>query len=145
MKRRFRGKVLLVILALLTVLGAVTALAAANTVPITRIQSYLGPTIVPEDLKPAECSSIYVDEITAGSGTIYGTKSNNLILGSSLADTIYASNAGSKWLTNCIAGGAGDDIIYGSKKDEVILGGVGYDICYGGGGNDTFYSCEVIN
>jgi Ca2+-binding RTX toxin-like protein len=168
MKRRSLSKIFLPLIFLLILLSTNSALAGANIVPITRVDEY-GDSIVPNDLKPAECSSITVDEITAGSGTINGTNSNNLILGSNLSDIINASNAGSKWLTNCILGGSGDDTINGSKKAEIILGGpgndilrgrrgddilyggpgddiirggMGYDICYGGGGNDTFIDCE---
>lgn len=153
MKRISSPKILVFSLLLLGMVSAGTALASANIVPATFIGAYTGPTITPNDLKPDECASINVDEITAGSGTIYGTNSNNLILGSSANDTINASNSGSRWQTNCILGGAGNDIITGSKKDEIILGGPGDDIidggggddiCYGGGGNDTFTNCETI-
>ena len=150
-KKLLRPKVFLALLVLLIVFSAYFAFAGGNTIPATNADDYTGPTPAPDDLKPTECNSITVDEITAGSGVINGTRSNNLILGSSVADTITASNAGSKWLTNCIVGGAGDDIINGSKKDEIILGGDGddtinggngYDICYGGAGTDTFTNCE---
>jgi hypothetical protein len=154
MKRKFQRKLIMLILLLLIILGAGSALAAANIVPPTSIGEYFGPAITPNDLKPPECSAIHVDQITAGSGIINGTASNNLILGSAGPDTITASNQGSRWLTNCIVGGAGNDRIYGSKKDEIILGGPGddyidggggYDICYGGGGNDTFVNCAEIH
>jgi hypothetical protein len=154
MKRKFQRKLIMLILLLLIILGAGSALAAANIVPPTSIGEYFGPAITPNDLKPPECSAINVDQITAGSGIINGTASNNLILGSAGPDTITASNQGSRWLTNCIVGGAGNDHIYGSKKDEIILGGPGddyidggggYDICYGGGGNDTFVNCAEIH
>jgi len=151
--KRLKQRHLFIFLILLVILiSAGTALASANIVPETSIDEYNGPATTAEDLKPPECDPIFVDEITAGSGTINGTKSNNLILGSSTDDTINASNAGSKWLTNCILGGAGNDVINGSKKDEIILGGPGddiidgrkgYDICYGGG-NDSFSNCEEI-
>ena len=151
MKRFSFPQILLLSLLFLGTISAGTALASANFVPATHIGAYTGPTIGANDLKPVECASINVDEITAGSGVINGTKTNNLILGSSFADTITSSNQGSKWLVVCIMGGAGNDTINGSKKDEIILGGPGddiidggggYDICYGGGGSDTFYNCE---
>jgi Ca2+-binding RTX toxin-like protein len=151
MKRLSFPKILLLSLLFLGMISAGTALAGANFVPATHIGAYTGPTIGANDLKPDECASINLDEITAGSGTINGTRSNNLILGSNIADTINSNNQGSKWLTVCIMAGAGNDTINGSKKAEIILGGTGddiidggggYDICYGGGGNDTFYNCE---
>lgn len=154
MKRISLLKILLLSLLLLGMINAGTALASTNIVPPTHVGAYTGPTIVANDLKPDECASINVDEITAGSGVINGINGDNLILGSSGTDIITAANSGSRWQTNCIMGGAGNDTINGSKKDEIILGGPGddiidggggNDICYGGGGSDTFYNCEEIH
>lgn len=151
MKHKKLPKILIIVFFLLILVSLGSALAGSNSIPVTHIEDHTGPTPHPNDIKPVECNPIYVDEITSGSGVINGTRSNNLILGSSSDDTINASNAGNKWLTNCILGGAGNDEINGSKKDEIILGGPGndvidggkgYDICYGNGGNDTFINCE---
>ncbi len=104
-------------------------------------------------LNQPECTSIVLDGIVTGSGTINGpNNSSSLILGSSSNDEITASNSGKPGsYFNCILGGAGNDTINGRKQNEIILGGPGddiidggegYDICYGGGGSDTFYNCE---
>jgi len=122
-----------------------SALAAANTVPVTKLSDTRRP-ITPNDLKPTECNGITVTTKIIGSGTFSGTNANDLILGSAGADTIDGG-AGS----DCILGGGGNDTLNGQGGADVILGGDGddaingggADTCYGGPGTDTFASCET--
>jgi Ca2+-binding RTX toxin-like protein len=99
--------------------SAMTAIAAANTVPSTRITNQK-KSISANNLKPAACTSINLTNIVTGSGAISGTSGNDLILGS-----------------------PGSDVIDGSGGDDCIVGGGGVDSCTGGLGNDIFVSCEV--
>jgi len=99
-------------------LSAVTAIAATNTVPSTRLTAY-GNSIGINDIKPSACASIFLTIRVSGSGLINGTEGNDLILGSSGADTID-----------------------GLGGDDCILGGGGTDSCIGGIGTDMFVSCE---
>ena len=112
----------------LLVVTAVTALAATNTVPSTRVMNESISFNI-NHLKPAACAGITVSTVVTGSGIINGTAGNDLILGSSNLDTI-SDLAGD----NCILGGDGDD---------VITGGPGRDVCIGGSWNDTFLACET--
>lgn len=115
-------------LLILILIGAVTAIAATNTVPSTRIASQVDSVKV-NDLKPAVCASTQLTNLVIGSGTLSGTPGNDLILGSSGADMIDGLGG-----NDCIVGGGGDD---------QINGGDGNDACLMGTGNDIFTSCEV--
>jgi Ca2+-binding RTX toxin-like protein len=126
-----------------------SALATANTVPTSKA-SNTSITITPNSLKPIECASLNLTAKLAGSGTINGTNSPTLIVGSSVADTITGGSG-----ADCILGGAGDDNLKGGGGNDVILGGPGNDtvdgqtgsgdVCYGGGqAGDTFKNCETI-
>ena len=99
-------------------LSVVTAIAATNTVPSTRLTAY-GNSIGINDIKPSACATIFLTNRLSGSGLLTGTEGNDLILGSSGADTID-----------------------GLGGDDCILGGGGIDSCIGGIGTDMFVSCE---
>lgn len=105
----------------LILIGAMTAVAVANTVPSTRMSSQ-ERLIHINDLKPAACSAINLTSVVTGSGAITGTEGNDLILASSGADNID-----------------------GLGGDDCIVGGGDTDICTGGLGTDTFVSCEIQN
>ena len=111
----------------LILLGVVTAVAATNTVPSTRLD-LKSASIGINHLKPAACSGIIFTNLITGAGTITGTAGNDLILGSAGADTIDGAGG-----NDCILGGGGDD---------QITGGDGNDICLGGPGTDIFIDCE---
>jgi len=113
----------------LIVASVITAVAAANTVPPSRLTDQSTP-IAANDLKPSACTAINLTAIVTGSGTIKGTNANELILGGPNADTIDGK-AG----TDCILGGGGDDN---------ITGGGGADVCIGGPGTDNFKNCETV-
>jgi len=109
--------------------SVITAVAAANTVPPSRLTDQSRP-ITANDLKPPECAALNLREIVVGSGDIKGTGKNELILGSSGPDTIRSLPG-----DDCILGGGGDDHLSGDKDT---------DVCIGGPGNDTFDdSCET--
>lgn len=111
----------------LILFSVVTAIAATNTVPSTRLDHHSAP-IGLNDLSPSNCAGIFVTNLVTGSGTITGTGGNDLILASSAADTID--------------GLGGDDCIVGGGGDDFITGNDGADICIGGPDNDTFATCE---
>jgi Ca2+-binding RTX toxin-like protein len=111
----------LIALGILTLLlfSAVTAIAAANTVPATLLDHR---TLFANlnDLKPSACGGIFVTNLITGTGTIIGTAANDLVLASSTVDSID-----------------------GLDGDDCIVGGGENDICLGGLGSDIFISCEV--
>jgi hypothetical protein len=138
MMRKFRRLAVLGLLAMILI-SMLTALAAANTVPESRLTDQRF-SIGINALKPPQCAGINVTNVITGSGTFGGTTQNDLIIGSAGADTILG-NAG-LWDTSddCILGGGGNDVIWG---DGWLLGGTGNDVCIGGPGNDTFHNCET--
>lgn len=133
----------------LIILSMMSAMAAANTVPASRLGTATFP-VTPNDLKPPECAALNLTSIVIGSGTFSGTGGNNLILGSSGNDTITAGSG-----TDCVLGGAGNDTLRGNGGNDVIIGspagtgtlrgdGGGADVCYARGGSYTFHSsCET--
>lgn len=106
---------------------SVTAVAAANTIPSTRL-AYVTFSIGINDLKPSACAGLSLTNLVTGAGILTGTEGNDLLLASSGADTIDGLGG-----NDCILGGGGDDL---------ITGGDGNDICIGGPGVDTFVTCE---
>lgn len=112
----------------LILVSAITAFAAS----IQIAPSKMGVESIPvsaEDLKPSECSTLYLTNIVTGSVIITGTSGNDLILGSSGIDLID--------------GGGGDDCIEGGDGDDIIEGNSETDVCLGGAGNDSFSNCET--
>ena len=107
---------------------AVTAIAATNTVPFTRLTNQ-SQNININDFKPYLCGGTHLTNLVSGSGTLTGTAGNDLILGSSGADVINGLGG-----NDCIMGGGGDD---------QITGGDGNDVCLSGDGYDVFTSCDV--
>jgi Ca2+-binding RTX toxin-like protein len=103
----------------LILVTSVTAIAAANTVPFTRLTNQ-SEYISINDFKPYACGGTYLTNLVSGAGTLTGTAGNDLILGSS-----------------------GADVIDGLGGDDCIVGGGGMDLCTGGTENDIFITCEV--
>lgn len=132
-------------LAIFLIISTVSALAAANSVPV----SYAMDTTIPIDqsqLLPPQCTGMTFDRIIVGSGDINGGSGNDLIYGS-LGDDNIRGGMGD----DCIIGAGGNDTLRGQNGDDVLVGGTGYDIIEGGPGYDTcFYGddvkeCEVVN
>lgn len=131
------------------VIAVLSAVAAANTVPVTRVdRDSLGTSA--NALKPSECSGINLTNIVDVGAGETGTSANDLILGTDKADAEIRGGAGD----DCILGGKGNERqkigkiwgpgIFGEDGDDVIIGGPGNkDHCDGGAGNDTYYSCET--
>jgi len=148
MRRSRTVRMAAVLLASLAVLSAVNALAAANSVPATRVGQSNHPVTL-QQLAPPECASIAggLTSLIAGSGTIDGNNGNSLILGSAGDDLIRARQG-----NDCVVGGGGNDdlrgnqgtdVLVGGSGDDALNGGQGSDICYGGSGTDTATTCEI--
>jgi Ca2+-binding RTX toxin-like protein len=132
-------------LAIVLIFSTYSALAAANTVPV----SYAMDTTIPIDQSqfiPSQCAGMVFDNIIVGSGDINGGPNNDLIYGGPGNDNIRGGMG-----DDCIIGGGGDDTLRGQNGDDMLIGGSGYDIIEGGPGYDTCYygddvkECEVIN
>ncbi len=127
--RRLAG----VILLLLGAVSLLNAMAAANSVPATRLEADSIP-ITANDLKPARCNGISLSTVVTGSGSFDGTGGNDLILGSAGADAIRG-RAGN----DCILSGDGNDDVQGNQGTDILLGGDGDDTLDGGQNNDELY------
>lgn len=132
----------------LVALSAITALAAANSVPATNV-GQSDHAITAQQLAPPECASIAagLTRVVAGSGSFDGGGASELILGSAGADTIRGRQG-----DDCIVSGAGNDDLQGNQGNDVLVGGAdddaldgsqATDICYGGSGTDTAQNCET--
>ena len=107
-----------VIAAVVVGYAASSAYTASNTVPTTHVGQY-SHSIGPNDLKPPGCASLTLGHLILG-GTIGGSGSeDDLILGTSGADTISIS--GTTGPGSCIVGGLGSDKVTAVKN--------GNDIC----------------
>jgi Ca2+-binding RTX toxin-like protein len=151
MRRSWTVRMMATMLASLVVLGAVTALAAANTVPSTRLGQSNHPVLL-QQLVPSECSGISggLSNLVVGSGNFNGTSAGDLILGSAGPDSI-----GGRQGSDCIVGGNGNDTLDGNQQNDVLVGGAGdddldgglgnNDWCYGDSGTeDTERRCETV-
>ncbi|MBL8102585.1 MAG: hypothetical protein JNM02_08660 [Anaerolineales bacterium] len=129
MRTRFRFSLRLIIFGLvaLIVITSMTAVAATNTIPSTRIDSQNLMYNI-NHLKPAACAGISVTNLVSGSGMLTGSEGNDLIIGGSGVDEINGLGG-----NDCILGGGGDDL---------FTGGDGNDVCVGGAGTDLFAGCE---
>lgn len=120
----------LVMIALIVV-SVVNALAATNTVPVSRLVGW-STAIVANAIKPTACANINLSDIVicSGASNCNGTGFNDLILGSANSETIKGKGG-----SDCILGGGGND---------TIIGNGGSDVCMGGPGNDTFTNCSTV-
>ena len=161
-------RALVVLAFFLVITGSVYALAAANTVPPTRlgnmqVRNYVGNDAQKaRDFAPPECASIR----SSLSRIVYigipptPTNDSELVLGTAGNNTINARGG-----NDCVLGGGGDDSLCGgqirvirgdifctegiSNSNDVIIGGPGNDSVAGGPGWDVCYgewdfdsSCE---
>lgn len=125
---KYSKRLLVLGLLILIFIVSATALAAANTVPVTAMEDYRA-TITIYSIHP-QCS-----------GIVFNSK-NLLIIGTAGNDTLYGGNG-----DNCILGLGGNDIIYAGHGNgtNIIDGGPGYNICYRGNGPVTFINCQEIH
>jgi len=82
---------------------------------------------------PAACAALNLTNVVVitGNGAIFGTSSNDLIVGSVGKDTIHA--------------GAGNDCLVGGGGADQFFGDAGFDVCIGSGDSkEQFHDCEVI-
>jgi len=125
-----RVRIFLLCLVIIVLVSVISAFAAGISLPASNIgeQSVF---VTANDIKPSACDSISLMNVISGSGTLTGTASNDLIIGSQEVDIID--------------GAGGDDCILGRNGDDIIEGGEGFDICIGGPGIDLFTACESEN
>jgi len=149
--RKLRNFVLFVLLTLIMI-SIATALAAANSVPVTRLSDQ-SRGLSASDLAPPECNSIRAGlaaVIVCSGGNCSGSKGNELILGTAGNDVIDGKNG-----DDCIVGGAGDDMLHGGNDNDVLVGGSGNDTLDGGqrpkdtdmcidSPGSTFVDCEIV-
>lgn len=132
MINRINHKTVLWILFILIFISTLTASAAANTVPTTRL-AQMTTVMSANAIKPAACSGLNLSAILIcppAGGACNGTAASELILGSSAIDDIRADKG-----DDCILGGGGADAIRGEQNT---------DVCIGGPGTDSFHpTCET--
>jgi Ca2+-binding RTX toxin-like protein len=129
MIRRQIPRLMLVMLLALVLTGAVSAFAAANTVPATRLGQQVDP-VNANALKPPQCAAANLTRVVVClGGNCDGTAANELLLGTENGERIRGRGG-----RDCIVGGGGDDILVGNGSQ---------DVCIGGPGNDTFLTCET--
>ncbi len=156
MDRRKIGLLTLAAFIFLVQVSLVTALAANNFIPVTRLADRLSAILISE-LAPPECAGIrntLETIVQCGGGYCSGAgngKDNELILGTAGNDVIDGGNG-----NDCIVGGGGNDTLNGDNGDDVLVGGPGSDTLDGGqrnkdtdtciddAGTTTFLECEVI-
>lgn len=133
----------------LVLMGIVSAFAAANSVPITRLTDQAFAVTI-SALRPPECAHLSLTHIVViGAGQSPTGNRNELILGTP-GDDIIDGGPGD----DCILGGGGNDTLDGGVGNDVVLGGpgndsldggqgTGTDYCYGGGqAGDSFNRCD---
>jgi Ca2+-binding RTX toxin-like protein len=130
MIKNFNHRTALWVLAVLILISTLTAIAAGNTIPTTRLSSNTA-AMNANAIKPAACSALNLTAIVicTGAAACNGTNAKELIIGTDSAETINGRGG-----TDCILGGGGDDSLVGSG---------GADVCIGGPGTDTFTTCET--
>jgi Ca2+-binding RTX toxin-like protein len=124
---RFTLRFLTFSLIALVLITTLTAVAATNTVPPTRVENQVISFQI-NHLRPSACAGLSLTTLVTGSGTLTGTAGNDLILGGTGIDIINGAGG-----NDCILGGGGAD---------VITGDAGSDVCLGGAGIDNFITCE---
>jgi Ca2+-binding RTX toxin-like protein len=134
-------RALVVLAFFLAITGSVYALAAANTVPPTRladvqVRNYVGnDALKAQDFAPPECAPIR-SSLTSivYIGITSPTNASELVLGTAGNDTINARGG-----NDCVLGGGGDDTLNGQVGNDVLIGGPGNDSFNGGPGTDICY------
>ena len=130
MIKRINHRTALWVLFILIFISTLTAIAAGNTIPTTRLDVNTA-AMNANAIKPAACSGLNLTAIVIcpSGGICNGTTARELILGTSVAETIRGRGG-----TDCIVGGGGNDSLVGNGAS---------DICIGGPDTDTFLTCET--
>ncbi len=127
-KKNIPGLIVITLITLILI-SSVSALAATNTVPGTRIGQQIR-SITANELKPSACAAINLAAIViCTGGNCNGSGANELLLGTASAERVRGRGG-----TDCIIGGGGDDDLVGNGAS---------DVCIGGPGADTFATCET--
>ena len=137
MSTRLLSRLTVLALVVLVLASVLTAVAAANFVPVTRADDQNLGARTANQLKPPQCTMALTNIVRCtGTGICQGTGGNDLILGTAGSDTGPNGR---------IVGGNGDDCILGGAGDDDLRGqGGNNDVCIGGPGNDTFNNtCET--
>ena len=107
----------------------VSALAATNSVPMSRAERDVSAVTVDQKKPKPACNGITVTVLVTGGGD--GGNGDDLVIGTAAVDTNLRGKNGD----DCILGGGGNDMLRGDG---------GTDVCIGGPGTDTFdASCET--
>ena len=104
-------------LLVLSIVGIISALAAANTVPASgKLDTTI--TLTVKHLQPQDCNSLSLTTyvLTPG-GNFTNNGASALVLGVSGNDTLR--------------GGGGNDCLVGGAGGDTLRGGTGNDICFG--------------
>jgi Ca2+-binding RTX toxin-like protein len=105
-----------------------SAMTAGVLVPETKLDVIIRPAST-NDLKPSECVGIDLQRLVVGSGSVQGSRDNDLLLASPTSDRVL--------------GQGGDDCLVAGGGDDVLTGGAGNDVCQGGPGTDVHSGCEA--
>jgi Ca2+-binding RTX toxin-like protein len=110
------------------IVGIISALAAANTVPTSgKLDTTI--TLTVKHLQPQDCNGLSLTTyVLAPGGSFTNNGSSALVLGIPGNDSIRAGGG-----NDCVVGGAGGDS---------LRGGTGNDICFGDT-STTFNSCAA--
>lgn len=114
-----------------TLLVALTASAASNTVPPTLLGTSQVPLSIAQ-LAPPQCAGMALTSVVYGGS---GGGGNDLVLGTPASETLRGGGG-----NDCIVGGGGDDNLRGQAGSDVLIGGPGnFEILNGGSGYDRCY------
>ena len=107
----------------------VSALAATNTIPVSRAERDVSTITVDQKKPQPACNGITVTTIITGGGN--GDNGANLVLGTAAVN-------------GNLRGMGGNDCIHGGGGNDALRGDAGTDVCIGGPGTDTFHAtCET--
>jgi Ca2+-binding RTX toxin-like protein len=122
------GQLIVTGLLTLGIVGVISALAAANTVPASgKIDTTV--TLTVKQLQPQDCNSLTLTTyVLAPGGMFTNNGASALVLGVPGFDNLK--------------GGGGNDCIVGGAGGDTLKGGTGGDICFGDA-TTTFNSCSA--
>ena len=107
----------------------ISALAATNSVPVSRAERDVSAITVDHKKPKPACNGITVTVLVTGGGN--GNGSANLVIGT----------AG---VNGNLRGMGADDCIHGGGGNDTLRGDGGTDVCIGGPGTDSFHAtCET--
>ena len=130
---RTRLRYLIAFMGIIILAGVGFAYSASNTVAGGKLSiEYINSS--PNDFKPPECASLYIDRFDPGVPGSFGV----LILGTSGNDNLDGAGT-----DDCIVGGGGNDKIQGKGGNDILIGGDGDDTLDGGKDTDICYGGDA--